>query len=274
MHAAKLTLLSLGLVTSVLAAPAEVKKTTDDPKLEVEVSGGVTSRSDLTPTVSARLGVDLWNWFTPSVRLVSVAPWSGSQSAWAIQAELRGHTRGSLLQLTGGIGFGLATANVVRAPTGVDADLSRPAQPWLTGDLGGRVLLGPLFLGVSGWRAVAAAVARVAQSRVRGVRRLAAGFAFFTTRFAFASFSTGNTSPSNLMAGFFARRLKSSTVRPSTCATSEPVPSANCAMAASRPSRSSAMRTFTSSCVSSACAVAEITPSLTPASPTCTTACR
>lgn len=149
MHAAKLTLLSLGLVTSAFADPAEVKKTTDDPKLEVEVTGGVTSRSDLTPTVSARLGVDFWNWFTPSVRLVSVAPWSGSQSAWAIQAELRGHTRGSLLQLTGGIGFGLATANVVRAPTGVDADLSRPAQPWLTGDVGARVLLGPLFLGVS-----------------------------------------------------------------------------------------------------------------------------
>ncbi len=75
--------------------------------------------------------------------------WAGSQSAWAIEAELRGHTKGALLQLTGGLGLGLATANVVRSDAGLDASLARPAQPLLTGDLGARVLLGPFFIGVS-----------------------------------------------------------------------------------------------------------------------------
>jgi hypothetical protein len=69
--------------------------------------------------------------------------------AWAIQAELRGHTKGSLLQLTGGLGLALATANMVRSDAGLDASLARPAQPWLTGDLGARLLLGPFFIGVS-----------------------------------------------------------------------------------------------------------------------------
>lgn len=148
MSALRGALLGLFVVSSSALAHEQVKRSVDDPKLEVEVSGGVTSRTDVTPTVSARLGVDLWNWFTPSVRLVSVAPWAGSQSAWAVQGELRAHTRGTF-QLTGGLGFGLATANVVRTGSGLDADLTRPALPWLTGDVGARVRLGPLFLGVS-----------------------------------------------------------------------------------------------------------------------------
>lgn len=139
----------LTLARLALAEPAQVKKSADDPKLEVEVSGGVTSRDDVSPTVSARLGVDFWNWFTPSVRVVSVSPWAGTQSAWAIQGELRGHTKGTLLQLTGGLGIGIATANVSRSTSGLGAELTRPAQPWLTGDIGVRALLGPVFLGVS-----------------------------------------------------------------------------------------------------------------------------
>lgn len=131
-----------------LAEPA-VKQSSDTAKLEVEVSAGATSRDAISPTVAARVGVDLWNWFTPSVRLVSVTPWAGPESAWAIQGELRAHTRGRVLQLTGGVGLGLATANVVRSTGGLDAALARPAQPWLTGDVGVRALLGPFFIGVS-----------------------------------------------------------------------------------------------------------------------------
>jgi hypothetical protein len=142
------TLLALALLSTPVLAHERVERPADGPKLEVEVSGGVTSRTDLTPTVSARLGVDVWNWFTPSVRLLSVAPWAGSQSAWAIQAELRAHSKGTF-QLTGGVGLGLATANVVRTGSGLDAELTRPALPWLTGDVGARVLLGPIFVGVS-----------------------------------------------------------------------------------------------------------------------------
>ncbi|MBL8918972.1 MAG: hypothetical protein JNJ54_08955 [Myxococcaceae bacterium] len=136
------------LASATLAAP-EVKKDGGDAKLELEVGAGATSRDAISPTVSARVGVDLWNWFTPSVRLVSVAPWAGPESAWAIQGELRAHTRGRVLQLTGGVGLGLATANVVRSSSGLDANLTRPALPWLTGDLGLRALLGPFFVGVA-----------------------------------------------------------------------------------------------------------------------------
>lgn len=149
MHAYRAAALVSLVSTAAFAEPEQVKPSPDDPKLELEVTAGATARTELTPTVSARIGVDFWNWFTPSVRVLSVAPWSGSQSAWAIQAELRGHTKGSLLQLTGGLGLGLATANVVRSDAGLDASLARPAQPWLTGDLGARVLLGPIFIGVS-----------------------------------------------------------------------------------------------------------------------------
>lgn len=126
-----------------------MQRSSDTAKLEVEVGAGATSRDAISPTVSARVGVDLWNWFTPSVRLVSVTPWAGPESAWAIQGELRAHTRGRVLQLTGGVGLGLATANVVRSSSGLDANLTRPALPWLTGDVGVRALLGPFFLGVS-----------------------------------------------------------------------------------------------------------------------------
>ena len=117
--------------------------------LELELAGGASAQNDLTPTVSGRIGVDLWNWLTPSVRVLSIAPWAGPTSAWAIQGELRAHTKGTLLQLTGGVGLGLATASVDRSASGVDATVSRAAQPWLTGDLGARLLLGPFFVGAS-----------------------------------------------------------------------------------------------------------------------------
>ncbi|MDP1920316.1 MAG: hypothetical protein Q8L14_28990 [Myxococcales bacterium] len=149
MHAFRAAALVSFVSTAAFAEPEQVAPSTDQPKLELEVSAGATARTELTPTVSARIGVDFWNWFTPSIRVLSVAPWAGSQSAWAIQAELRGHTKGSLLQLTGGLGLGLATANVLRSDAGLDASLARPAQPWLTGDIGARLLLGPFFIGVS-----------------------------------------------------------------------------------------------------------------------------
>lgn len=145
----RLLVLLLCLPALALANPAEVKEAASGPKLELEVTAGAASRNDLAPTVSARVGLDLWNWFTPSVRVFSVAPWAGPESAWAIQGELRAHTRGTLFQLTGGLGLGLATATVVRGSTGLEAGLTRSAQPWLTGDLGVRALLGPFFIGLS-----------------------------------------------------------------------------------------------------------------------------
>lgn len=146
--------LRLAIVAAVLSCPAfaeeeAVCRSPDDPKLELEVAGGASAQNDLTPTVSGRIGVDLWNWLTPSVRVLSIAPWAGPSSAWAIQGELRAHTKGTLLQLTGGVGLGLATASVERSASGIDATVARAAQPWLTGDLGARVLLGPFFVGAS-----------------------------------------------------------------------------------------------------------------------------
>lgn len=146
--------LRFALFAAVLSLPAfaeeeAVRRSPDDPKLELEIAGGASAQNDLTPTVSGRIGVDLWNWLTPSVRVLSVAPWAGPTSAWAIQGELRAHTQGALLQLTGGVGLGLATASVDRSSSGVDATVARAAQPWLTGDVGARVLLGPFFLGAS-----------------------------------------------------------------------------------------------------------------------------
>lgn len=146
-----LRLVTLGVMLFGASAFAEEERASSapsSPKLELEVSAGATPRLELTPTVSGRVGVDLWNWFTPSVRVLSVAPWSGSSSAWAIQGELRAHTSGTLLQLTGGVGLGLATASIDRGSTELDATVQK-AQPWLTGDVGARVLLGPFFLGAS-----------------------------------------------------------------------------------------------------------------------------
>jgi hypothetical protein len=142
------TVCVFSLLLGLPALAEEAKRNSDDVRLEFEVGGGVTSRTDLSPTLSGRLGVDLWGWFTPSIRLISVGPWTPATSAWAIQGELRAHTRG-FFQITGGIGFGLATANVARDAQVFDADLTRAAQPWLTGDVGARLVFGPLFVGAS-----------------------------------------------------------------------------------------------------------------------------
>jgi len=144
-------LMLCGAMLSAVVSFAEEGPPRDShsPKLELEISAGATTRLQLSPAVSGRVGVDLWNWFTPSVRVVSVAPWAGSNSAWAIQGELRAHTGGTFVQLTGGVGLGLATATIDREGSELDATVQKAAQPWLTGDVGGRVLLGPVFLGAS-----------------------------------------------------------------------------------------------------------------------------
>jgi hypothetical protein len=67
------------LNTAAFAEPEQIKASRKDPKIELEVSAGATARTQLTPTVSARVGVDFWNSFTPSVRVLSVAPWALNQ---------------------------------------------------------------------------------------------------------------------------------------------------------------------------------------------------
>jgi hypothetical protein len=116
---------------------------------EMEVGAGVTSREDLLTTIQLRAGFDLFELVTPSVRFFTAAPWSSlALSIWAVQADVRVHSRGAI-QAVGGLSFGVASASL-GAPLGSTAPfVGRPPAPWLTGDVGGRLRLGSLFLGLS-----------------------------------------------------------------------------------------------------------------------------
>jgi len=56
--------------TAAFAEPEPLKPSPEEPKLEL----GAGATAEFTPTLCARIGVDFWNWFTPSVRVLWVAP--------------------------------------------------------------------------------------------------------------------------------------------------------------------------------------------------------
>lgn len=135
-------------LAAVLASLVGAAPCLADPRLELEVGAGASSLAHPTPTFAGRIGVDLLDWFTPSLQVMSATPLSGAAAGFGIIAELRAHTRGRF-QLTGGVGMGLATASFTSPSSGlVDAQLNR-VSPYLFADLGVRVTFGPFWVGAS-----------------------------------------------------------------------------------------------------------------------------
>jgi len=130
------TLRRLAVAALLTAVPALA-----GPRLELEVGGGAFDVSAPRPTFTGRVGVDVLGFLTPSLRLSSLAPLSASASSWLVLAELRLHTPG-MVQLTGGVAFGFATADVhhpAQAP--LETSVTSQGAAWLQGDLGLRVVV-------------------------------------------------------------------------------------------------------------------------------------
>jgi len=124
------------------AAPARAQA-----RLEVELGAGASGLAAPSPTFTGRVGIDLLGWFTPSLRVMSVTPLTGRGLGWSVLGEFRAHTAGRV-QLTFGLGMGLATASFTSGgAAGLEAQLN-PLAPYLYADLGVRVLFGPLWVGL------------------------------------------------------------------------------------------------------------------------------
>lgn len=116
------------------------------PSLELEVGAGANGNfRALSPSFSARAGLDFFNLLTPSVKVMTLNSLGSPNAAWALLGELRAHTRGRL-QLTGGIAVGFGTAVFSSHPEGITPSVAT-LKPWVTADVGARVLLGPFFVG-------------------------------------------------------------------------------------------------------------------------------
>lgn len=126
----------LVLLAALAASPALA-----GPRLELEVGAGAWALKAFTPNVTGRVGLDLFGWFTPSLRVLTLNALGSNPTALSILAEGRAHTKG-LFQVTGGVAVGFATATV--SPDGSSVARAAPA---LLGDLGVRVMLGPVWLG-------------------------------------------------------------------------------------------------------------------------------
>jgi hypothetical protein len=107
------------------------------PSLELEVSGGAHGwmRPD-GATFGGRVGLDLFDWFTPGVRAMTL-----DKEAWALLGDLRAHTPLRLFQLNGGVGIGFALAKMDPA---VDA---QRISPYLIGDIGVRLNFWRMWVG-------------------------------------------------------------------------------------------------------------------------------
>src|SRR3954471_14581956 len=99
------------LVMAVLAASVSARAAS--PNLEIEIGGGANSQSLIAPTFTARLGLDLFEHLTPSVRVITLMPGlsTSAETSWAVLGELRGHTSGRF-QLNAGVGLGVGNAVV------------------------------------------------------------------------------------------------------------------------------------------------------------------
>jgi hypothetical protein len=109
------------------------------PSLELEVSGGAQgSVRTGNASFGGRVGVDLFDWFTPGVRALTL-----DKESWAVLGDLRAHTPRRLFQLNGGIGVGLALARVEPA-----VDMQRVA-PYLIADIGVRLNVWRMWIGLN-----------------------------------------------------------------------------------------------------------------------------
>ena len=120
-----------------------------DPRLELEIGGGASSGClcKISPALSARLGVDFAEHFTPSIRMMTFALPGTDNHTWAVLAEFRAHTKGRVQVNAGaGIGFGAATFNANE--DGLNAEFFRSA-PYINVDAGLRVMLGRWWIGAN-----------------------------------------------------------------------------------------------------------------------------
>ena len=131
------------LLSAVVAVPAFAS-----PALEIELGAGAHGLKEAAPTVTGRLGLDLWNWFTPSFRVMSLNSLASDQQAWAMLGELRAHTRGRF-QLNGGLGLGFALASFAPGDDrGVNAKVTT-VNTYLQGDIGLRLTIGRFWVGLN-----------------------------------------------------------------------------------------------------------------------------
>ena len=88
--------------------------------LELEVAGGASAAClcRVSPALSARLGVDFAEHFTPSVRMMTFALPGSEDHSWAVLGELRAHTKGRF-QVNAGVGLGFGQAHFNAGPDGI-----------------------------------------------------------------------------------------------------------------------------------------------------------
>lgn len=142
---------SLLLLVGLTAASA-----TAGPRLELELGGSAAALPAPAPLLQARVGLDVFNVLTPSLKVVSRSPWSPREANLGVYFELRAHTRG-VVQLTGGVAAGLfaTTLSSAGGAGGGDVEGGLSATPPVRlrddylADLGLRVMLGRVWLGAS-----------------------------------------------------------------------------------------------------------------------------
>lgn len=120
-----------------------------DPRLELEVAGGASAHClcKISPALSARIGVDFAEHFTPSVRLMTFALPGSDNHTWAVLGEFRAHTKGRF-QLNAGAGIGFGAAQFNAGEGGLDAQFFR-VSPYVNLDVGARVMLGRWWIGAN-----------------------------------------------------------------------------------------------------------------------------
>lgn len=120
-----------------------------DPQLELEVSGGASAHClcGISPALSARLGVDFSEHFTPAVRLSTFALPGSDNHTWAVLGEFRAHTAGRF-QVNAALGLGVGNAMFDAGADGLEARFFRVA-PYVSVDVGARVMLGRWWIGAN-----------------------------------------------------------------------------------------------------------------------------
>lgn len=139
-----LVLFALLFSTQALAVPA----------LELEVNGGTFGHdfvSAPTPTLGARVGLDIADLVTVSVRGATLCKFDQPRQELGLLADVRLHSRGRF-QLSGGLGLGLAIATFDSSGGSLDAGFAT-VRPFPLVDLGVRLNLWRFFVGVNvgGW---------------------------------------------------------------------------------------------------------------------------
>ena len=120
-----------------------------DPRLELEVAGGVSTHCfcKLSPALTARVGVDFAEHFTPSIRILTFALPGSDHHAWALLGEFRAHTRGRF-QVNAGVALGFGKAFFDASEDGLEAQFFR-VDPYVNVDVGARLMFGRWWVGAN-----------------------------------------------------------------------------------------------------------------------------